>query len=227
MIFAAVWRTDIADAPTAIGSLAARDMSQLNYDTITASDPVLAVKRNHLDAVRIRTANNVGEFCKSILGTRGRIDDVTARAAELGDATINGVAARLSALEGDEWTVSQKWADEQTEAILVSRGIARTLADPEAKLIATPISGLVGDALDTYDKIFIVHVGGSPLTGSVTVVEVDTLMQHFGPLARSQFSSIDAFHQPSAGASPRRLPQPFGSKMRDSRVRLVCCEPVD
>ncbi len=187
--FAAVWRAEIANAPTSIRSISARAIGQLDYQVITASDPVLAVKRDHPDAVRIRTPSNVGEFCKSIFGTRGRIDDVTARAIELGDPTINGVASRLKVVAGDELTVSQSWADSQTEALLVSRGIAKTLVDPEAKLISPPITGLVGEAVDAYDKIFIVHVRRSQTPAAVDVVELDTLMQHFGPVVTTRFSS--------------------------------------
>ncbi len=48
--FSSVWRVDLKTTPTAIGTLAARNMSALNYDMITASDPVIAVKRDAVGA---------------------------------------------------------------------------------------------------------------------------------------------------------------------------------
>ena len=60
--FAAVWRLNVADAPAAIRIASLRDIGSLSYDVITSADPVLAVKRDHPDAVRIRIAKNVGRI---------------------------------------------------------------------------------------------------------------------------------------------------------------------
>jgi len=49
---------------------------------------------------------------------------------------------------------------------------------------------LVREVIDSYDKIFIVHVSRRQVPGSIKVVEVDTLMRHFGPVVTIQFSSI-------------------------------------
>ncbi len=188
--FAAIWRTDVARSPTAISTIAARGMRDLDYDAITASDPVLAIKRNHPDAVRIRTPSNVAEFCGSVLATKNRIDRVTRSAQDLGDPTINGIAGRLKVVDGDESTVSKRWADPETEALLISRGMAKNLVEPEAKLITPTVSGLVDDAFNSYDKIFIVQVSRSQIPSQVEAVEIDTLMQHFGPVVTVPFTSV-------------------------------------
>jgi hypothetical protein len=192
--FSSVWRVDLAPTPTAIRTLAARNMASLDYDAITASDPVLAIKRDHPDAVRIRTISNVAEYCKSVLVTANRHEDVVNRAkshgvAAQGDAAMQGVADLLSPVSGDELAVSQRWAESATEALLVSRGMAKTLVEPEAKLITPLISGLVGDAFESYDKIFIVHARRNSIPTAIDVVEVDTLMQHFGPVVTEPFST--------------------------------------
>ena len=74
--FAAVWRVDLADAPAAVRSAAIRDIEDMDYDLITSADPVIAVKRDHPEAVRIRIAKNVGEFVQKIYATKGRIEEV-------------------------------------------------------------------------------------------------------------------------------------------------------
>ena len=187
--YAAIWRIHLADAPAAVRSAAFRDMGSLSYDLITAADPVLAVKRDHKEAVRIRTPKTVGQYVKRIYGTKGRIEETKRRAAALGDESIAGVSARLEATEGDAIAVRDLWADESTEALLVSRGLATTLTEPEAKLITPKLSGLVGKAVEVFDKIFIVHVRREKIPNKIDVVEFDSLMRHFGPVARVQAAS--------------------------------------
>ncbi len=181
--FAAIWRIDIADAPTAIRTAINRELDSLSYDSISASDPVIAVKRDHPEAVRIRVASNVGAIVKKVLGTQGRIDEVKRRAAEFGNEQMDGVAERLEVVDGDELAVQERWNQKETEAILVSRGMALTLNNPDAKLVAPPIAGLVGQAVDSYDKIFLVRIDQQRMPSEVSVVEMDTLMRHFGPTA--------------------------------------------
>ncbi len=182
--FSAIWRLDIADAPVSIRSAAARGIGSLSYDSISASDPVLAVKRDHPDAVRLRIALNVGAIVQKVHGTKGRIEEVKRRATEFGNESIDGVAARLEAIDGDEVAVKELWKEKETEALLVSRGMALTLKDPEAKLITPPIAELVGEAVEQYDKIFVVRVDQKKVPSEVHVVEMDTLMRHFGPVAK-------------------------------------------
>lgn len=183
--FSAVWRMDIADAPTSVRSAARRDMGSLTYDSISASDPVIAVKRDHPEAVRIRTAADVGQMIKEVHGTQGRIDQVLRRGADSGNETIDGVADRFVPMTaGDEVAVQQLWANKEIDAILVSRGMASSLDDPDAKLISPPIAGLVGEAIEAYDKIFIVSINRDFVPNTVSVVEIDSLMRHFGPVAK-------------------------------------------
>ena len=187
--FSAVWRTRISDAPSALAALASRDLHALDFDLITATDPVLAVKRDHPDAVRIRTTAQVGEFCQQVLATQRRIGQVMRGAAESGDATLAGVGPRLTAVAGDEATVAEQWAAAETEALLVSKGVGRRLIEPEAKLIPLPIGGLIGQSVEDYDKIFVIQIRGNRVPGTVAVVELDTLMQHVGPVAEVHFAN--------------------------------------
>lgn len=196
--FAAVWRLKVADAPAAVRTAAIRDIGSLSYDTITSADPVLAVKRDHRDAVRIRIAKNVGALIEKIYGTKALIEEVKARGAAIENPSVDGVAPRLTAVNGDAIAVRDLWADANTEAVLTSRGMAVTLTEPAAKLITPPIIDLVGKAVDAYDKIFVVRVTGDSLPNEIDVVEFDTLMRHFGPVANVQ------------NAAPGSLPASMG-----------------
>lgn len=182
--FSSIWRLTIDDAPLAVRAAATRDMDAMDYDTITASDPILAVKRDHPDAVRIRTAENVGEFVQSVLATAGAIEEVSRLGAAADNPTVDGVADRMSLVDGDALTVRDLWAQKNTEAVLISRGMARTLDNPEAKMISPNVADLVSNSIENYDKIFIVRVQSDSIPGQVSVVELDTLMRFFGPVAR-------------------------------------------
>ncbi len=181
--FSALWRMDIVDAPVAVRSAADRGIGLLTYDAISASDPVIAVKRDHLEAVRLRVASNVGTIIDKVHATPERIEEVKRRGAAIGNETVDGVVPRLVASDGDEMAVKELWAEKETEAILVSRGMAMTLDEPEAKLITPPIEGLVSEAVNAYDKIFVVRIDHGSIPNVVSVVEMETLMQHFGPVA--------------------------------------------
>ena len=184
--YSAIWRVTIAKAPRAVATAAQRNMAGMDYDTITAADPVLAVKRDHKDAIRIRVAENVAQYVEKIYGTGGRIQEVKQRSALLGDKTVSGVGPKLTVVDGDAVAVSELWAEEKTEAVLVSRGTARALDEPEAKVILPKLANLVSRAVDAYDKIFIVKLQANEVPTKVSVVEMDTLMQHFGPVAETE-----------------------------------------
>jgi hypothetical protein len=184
--FAAVWRVTMENAPPAVASSVLRNLHGITYDSMTASDPVLALKRDHSDAVRIRTAKNIGQYVKAVYGTQQRIDEVLARAAAVGDETLSGVQPVLQAVPGDSLSVAGKWAEKETEAILVSRGLAVTLTDPEAKLIAPEISQMVGQIVEQYDKVFILRVQSGSVPVKVEAIEFDVLMRHFGPVVAMQ-----------------------------------------
>lgn len=187
--FRSLWRVDIADAPPPVQIAAERDIDSLSYDALTASDPVIAVKRDHPEAVRIRTAANVGSIVKQVHATEGRIASIKRRGAAVDNDSVDGVADRLVAVEGDELAVRELWAEQDTEALLISRGMAVGLEEPEAKLVTPRVSGLVAENIEVYDKIFIVRVEHRSIPNVISVVEMETLMRHFGPTAVEQ--SID------------------------------------
>ncbi len=210
--FAAIWQLDCADAPPAVVNAANRNLGGMTYESISASDPVVAVKRDHEDAVRLRTAANVGEIVSDVYTTRGMMDEVRRRAAEIGNDSIDGVSDKLRALEGDALAVSKMWEDPTTEAILVSRGMALLLDKPEAKIIPVPLSGLVIEAIDSYDKIFVVRIEENVAPASVSVVELDTLMRHFGPVATRHF------------VQPSEMPGTIGRAMIEAFAPVVRIE---
>ena len=107
--FESVWRLDFAVAPPSVATAAKRGLSDLTYDQLTASDPVLAVKRDHPDAVRIRVAKNVGEFVDSVYLTEGRAEEVLRRAAEVANDDFNGIKGKFKAVVGDESIVRDLW----------------------------------------------------------------------------------------------------------------------
>lgn len=187
--FSAVWRLGIADAPGAVRIAASRNMAALNYESVTAADPVFAIKRDHEDAPRIRFISDVGRYVQRCLGTEDRITEVVARASEAGAADLGGAAKVLQAIDGDALAVVRAWAEEGTEAILTSRGMALGLRDPEAKLIAPPIPDLVTETIDRNDKLMIVHIDTLPWPWQVSAVEVDCLMRHFSVVHRRECSN--------------------------------------
>lgn len=208
--FAALWRLDIRDAPVAIRAAARRNLNHLTYDSITSADPVIAVKRDHPEAVRIRNAASVGAHVNKVLGSRSRIAEVKRRAEQADRKSIDGAAERLTEVEGDELAVKALWAQEDTEALLVARGMAQTLTNPEAKLVTPTIDGLVGQAVDSYDKIFIVRIDQSQLPTVVSVVEMETLMQHFGPVATEHAQDAEGL----VGAIGRAITRAFAPVVR-------------
>ncbi|WP_461506890.1 hypothetical protein [Rhodopirellula baltica] len=201
--FHAVWRTKIEDAPMSVASMAMRVLSEVNFDTLAATDPVIAVKRSHGDAVRIRFAGDVGRYASSILTTTGRMEEIRARLAGDPDSPKNAWLRILHAIEGDAVALKDAWAKEDTEAILVSRGMAETLTEPEAKIIVPPITGQVIDAAEAYDKIFIVRIRTATSPMKVESVEFDTLMRYFGDTSQATVSSFNL------------LPEVVGATLRD------------
>ena len=177
--FAAIWRLTIEDAPAAIASAARRNLSALDFETIAASDPVIAVKRDHPDAVRIRFAPDIVEHVGRVYATSSRIDEVLRRGEAAGNPNLLGIDRKLVPVDGDALTVQSMWAKDDVEAVLVSRGMAATLTEPEAKMITPPVSGLVVRASESFDKIFIVDISDSVPT-RVRAIEFDTLMRYFG-----------------------------------------------
>ena len=192
--FGAVWRLQIEDAPAAVRTSAERGIDAMSYDLITAADPILAVKRDHPDAVRIRIAKNVGQYVGKVYATKDRIAEVKRRAALVENESLDGVEQRLEAVDADALAVRDLWAKPETEALLISRGMAMTLTEPEAKLITPKVSGLVGETVEQFDKILIARITTATVPYQVSVVEFDTLMRHFGPVATAQASTLRSLH---------------------------------
>ncbi|WDQ17364.1 hypothetical protein PSR62_02130 [Rhodopirellula sp. P2] len=201
--FHAVWRTTIADAPTSVASMAMRVLSEVDFDTLAATDPVIALKKSHNDAVRIRFAGDVGRYASSVLTTSGRMEEVRSRLVGDPGSPKNAWLGILHAIDGDAVALKEAWAKEDTEAILVSRGMAETLTEPEAKIIVPPITGQVIDAAEAYDKIFIVRVRTATTPMKVESVEFDTLMRYFGDTSNATVSSFNL------------LPEVVGATLRD------------
>ncbi len=186
--FHSVWRTVIADAPPAVASVARRNLSSITFDTIAASDPVIALKKGHEDSLRINFASDAGRFLKEIPGTQGLVQDIKARVQS--DPEFRATPAKfewikkLRAIEGDAMVLKSMWHEPATAAILVSRGMAETLDDPKAKLIVPPLRGQIVDAIEQFDKIYIARLQTETTPATVEVIELDTLMRHFGDVTK-------------------------------------------
>lgn len=190
--FNSLWRTEIADAPAPVVTAAFRSMQSLSFDRIAASDPVIAVKRDHVDAIRIQSVRSLPEYVNAVAVTGGLKDDVIRRAGELGNETIFGTASKLQVFDGDALALAETWNDPSTEALMVTRGQALTFTKPGAKLLELPVTGLVATAVNKYDKIFVVRIDEQPDGATVAVVEMETLMRSFGQMVSSPFaSSVD------------------------------------
>lgn len=177
--FAAIWRLSISDAPLPVRAAARRGLDQITYDSITSADPVIALKRNHVDAPRIRFIADVATYVKKVYATSGRIAEVVERGRDAGDEGLGGTAKLFEAVDGDSLAVAAKWPDKDVEAIITNRGIAKDLKVPEAKIISLPIDGLAAETIEASDKLFIVHVETQRLPWTVSVVELDCLMRNF------------------------------------------------
>ena len=180
--FSSIWRTTLLDAPGEIHAMMFRDLDELDYDSLSAADPILAVKRDHENAIRIRSAANVGEFIQQVLGTETAIASLKQFGSQSGKPELDGVAKRLTSVAGDSMDVVKKWSEAGTEAVLLSRGLANTLTEPEAKLISPTIDNLVATEIEDYDKVFLVRVRTQDPKPSIDVVEMDVLIRFFGSI---------------------------------------------
>jgi hypothetical protein len=182
--FASIWRVTFETAPPAVASVANRSLADLDFATLSAADPVIAVKRTDPDAARMRSMADLPEYVEKILCTPNRATELKQRIADVGDESLNKVTRLLTNIDGDAFALQGLWAETSTEAMLISRGMALTLTKPEAKLITPPVSGLVSDSAERFDKIFIVNVTSAVRPTQIEVIELDTLMQAFGPVVK-------------------------------------------
>jgi hypothetical protein len=182
--FSSLWKLAIGDAPTAVAIAAARDMKSLDYETLTAADAVIAVKRNHPEAPRIRFASDVGTHVKETLSTQDRIAGVLGRAKGVGDPELGGATKTFKPISGDALALIESWKDPQAEALLIDRGTAKGLRDPDAKILSLPLGDMVTETIDKNDKLFIVHVESARLPWVISVVEIECLMRSFSSVHR-------------------------------------------
>ena len=188
--FAAVWRVEIADAPAAVRSAAFRGIENLNFDKIVATDPVVAVKKTHRDAIRIRFPGDIAQHVTEVLTTQGREAETKRLAAETQHPALIGIVERLSSIPGDAMVVKDRWEDDSTEALLISHGMAIRLDEPEAKLIPLPMAPSVADVAQRYDKVFIVQLDRQQRVTRVRAVELEALMQTFGSVVETEAMGI-------------------------------------
>lgn len=193
--FAAVWRTSVAAAPAEVGVLARRDFNTITYDALTANDPVVAIKRDHEHAARIRYPSDVAERIGRILVTPDYAAEVAARAESGGDTRLDGIVDRFEAIEGGLSAVTHSWSDETTEAVLLPRGMALAL-DPQPKLVDLAVADRAAAIFEQYDKVFVVAVGRDDTAVPIAVREIDCLMRLAGPVIRG--TAADATEAPAA-----------------------------
>lgn len=223
--FSSIWRVSIADAPISVRTGAKRNIDSLDYDTLVSSDPVIALKRNHKDAIRIRIATNVGKYVNKVHGYKSLIDDVKERGAEKGSEALDGAASKLEAVEPTV-SLQEKWADETTEALIVPRGYAQTLTEPEAKLIPLPVTRLVDDSVKKFDKIYVVRIDQSQVPSRAMVSEFECLMHYFGPVVTSKFLGAEEAatavgHALTEAFSPVVRIENAGTKTATGLVRAI------
>jgi hypothetical protein len=211
--FAALWRTDVRVAPADLSVLAERDFSRINYATLTATDPVVCIKRNHPEAARIRFQNDVAKHVKEILVAPAHAEAIARRGAAVDNGDLHGMVPNFVEGAGDLLSLRERWAEESTEAVLLPRGMMLEL-DPEPKVIEIDVADRMGDTFGRYDKIFLVQVDGTVNDAVVSAREVDCLMRHPGPIIRRASSSV------------QMLPATIGSCVRHAFAPVVRIEDV-
>lgn len=193
--FHSVWRTVVADAPAGVASIARRDLASITFNSISASDPVIALKRDHPDSVRVHFASDAGRFLTQIQGTQGRVQEIRSRIEQDPESKTTPAkfewTNKLQPISGDAVDLLKLWKDKSTEAILVSRGMGDALTEPDAKLIVPPLKGQVIQAIEQFDKIFIVRLQTKVAPATVDVVELDTLMQYFSDVVHHDMVSLN------------------------------------
>lgn len=224
--FHAIWRLNIQDAPPTICTAAFRSMDDLTFERIAASDPVIAVKKDHDDAIRIQSVRSLPQYIKSIPVTEGMRSGVLRRAKEAGEPTLGGNASSLQTFPGDALALAEIWKKPTTESILVTRGQANILEEPAAKILDLPISGLISSAVKGYDKIFVVRIRQNAEGSDVSVVEMETLMQLFGKVVTEPFTSSQDLpnvigHTVTSAFSPMVRIDEAGQKTATGMVRAA------
>lgn len=221
--FAAVWRTDVAAAPPETAVLARRDFDAMDYDQLTAKDPVVALKRDHEHAARIRFPSDVAEKVGRILATANYAGEVARQAESVGDAALDGIVERFEPVDGDLLTVAEKWSDEATEAVLLPRGMALML-DPQPKLIELAVAQRASALFEQNDKVFLVLIDSDGAETAIAVREIDCLTRMAGPVVRDVAGDTDEIpaaigHAVTAAFAPMVRLDDVGTQAVRGRVR--------
>ncbi|MEL7266023.1 MAG: hypothetical protein AAFP69_14585, partial [Planctomycetota bacterium] len=67
------------------------------------------------------------------------------------------------------------------DGMVLPRGLAKDLENPDPKIISPPITGNMTDAFEGYDKVFFLSISSDRGLRQIQVVEMDVLMRFFGP----------------------------------------------
>jgi hypothetical protein len=181
--FFAVWRVAIEDAPASLATIMQRDMQLLSYQRMTAADPILVIKKDHPKNAQIRTIPNVIEFISKIHSSTFLVDQLQANAPENQTEVLAQLAKKIEVLPANK-TVAEFWTEDTCEAMLTTQGKVGELTQPKSRSLPVPSTQLFSKTIDQYDKIFFVRVRRQQSIPDVTVIEMDTLMRHFGAPAK-------------------------------------------
>lgn len=180
--FKALWRTDLVAASPSLATIARRDFGALNFGSLTASDLVLVIKRDHENAARIRFPADIPERLGSILVAEASDEGVRQQLQASGSQHTQALINLLKKIPGNVLDLQEKWPEKSTEAMFVPRGIAVNL-EPQPKLVELEdIPGRFGALFNDYDKVFLVLVENSNGNMQVSAREIDSLMRWPGPI---------------------------------------------
>ncbi len=181
--YEALWRPDVVVAPSSLSILANRSFESINYEVLVADDPVIVMKRDHVNAARIRYPADVATHIGKILVDQEYAEPVKARGAVVENANLHGMVEKFTSVTEGLASLPKLWESPETEAMLVPRGVA-LLLEPKPKLVELNISARMGSLFDQYDKLFVVQIGQELDRFPIQVREIDCLMRFSGPVVR-------------------------------------------
>jgi hypothetical protein len=68
----------------------------MSYESITSVDPVLAIKRDHPEAPRLRFASDISKYIKKCVTTHDRLAEIKRRGAAIGNETLDGALSVIT-----------------------------------------------------------------------------------------------------------------------------------
>lgn len=221
--FSALWRTDVMTAPPPMRVLAGRDFSALDYGMLTTEDPVIAIKRDHPNAAKIRFPADIQSNIGSILVIPAHAQEVRRRGEAVANPTLHETAGKFENIDGDFETLVARWQAKETEAILVPRGLTRGL-EPRPKTVELKVADRMASLFDSYDKLFLVHVQSSFGSYAIQTREMDCLMRFAGPIIRGQCIAREDLpnaigHTVRSAFAPVVLLEDAGTKTIQGRLR--------